>query len=387
MSVNVNLRSLGGRRDQAHPRRVRRVTILVAVLGTALVAAALAANQHWLDQHFLPSFFLPRGWYVVIENVVRLTVGAAGVIIVAFRASCARRLVRAGRTVAYAAVAAVLALVAGEFVLRHTQPRPTEWLAAREEPLRVADARLGWVLAPGRTGYATVGGRRIAYVTDSAGDRVARVDEPVDTERPTMVFVGESVMFGEGLAWDDTIPAQVGSMLGVQIANLAVHGYSNDQAYLKLVRDLPRFRHPVAVVSLFMTDLFGRNLDHDRPHLAPGLVWTPAVQRSRLESLARLVVPYRAASTVDRGVRVTHEVLAATVQLARSRGATPLIVVPQFGPEDHVERALRDRVIGETLPYLLVTVDGEWRLPWDRHPNARAAHTIAAAIAERLRHH
>jgi hypothetical protein len=31
-----------------------------------------------------------------------------------------------------------------------------------------------------------------------------------------------------------------------------------------------------------------------------------------------------------------------------------------------------------------VPLDPGWRLPWDRHPNARAAHVIAAAIAARL---
>jgi len=32
-----------------------------------------------------------------------------------------------------------------------------------------------------------------------------------------------------------------------------------------------------------------------------------------------------------------------------------------------------------------VPLDPDWRLPWDRHPNARAAHVIATAIAGRLR--
>ena len=50
-------------------------------------------------------------------------------------------------------------------------------------------------------------------------------------------------------------------MTGIQSANLAVHGFGSDQAYLRLAIELPRFRQPVAVVSLFMTALFGRNLD------------------------------------------------------------------------------------------------------------------------------
>jgi len=188
------------------------------------------------------------------------------------------------------------------------------------------------------------------------------------------------------LAWHETVPAQVGAMLGIQSANLAVHGYSNDQAYLRLETELPRFRQPVAIVTLFMTALFGRNLDDDRPHLGPGLVWLPAEQTSRLAALAGLLVPYRTDATVRQGIRVTREVLRATVELARARGAQPLIVVPQIGPEAPSEQLLRRRIVDETgLPYVLIEVDPEWHLPWDRHPDARGARAIAGAIAARLK--
>jgi hypothetical protein len=210
---------------------------------------------------------------------------------------------------------------------------------------------------------------------------VRRVGERVDAERPAIVFGGESVMFGEGLTWEESIPAQVEALTGVQSANLAVHGYSTDQIYLRLKRELPRFRRPVAVVIIFMPELFGRNLDADRPHLAPGLVWQPAVRKARLVSMAGWLVPFRRVSTVERGVGVTREVLHATVQLARDRGAMPLIVVPQFGSEDDTLRELRERIVTADLPSLLVPLDSDWRLRRDRHPNARAAHVMATAIA------
>ena len=79
--------------------------------------------------------------------------------------------------------------------------------------------------------------------------------------------------------------------VGIQSANLAVHGFGSDQAYLRLEMELPHFRQPMAVVSLFMTSLFGRNLDRDRPQLGPGLVWLPAEQKGRLLSLASVLVP------------------------------------------------------------------------------------------------
>jgi len=370
-------------------RPVARVTaeIAVASIGSALVIGAVAANQRWLDRHFLPSWFLPRQWYVLIESSVRLVIAAAGVwLALIARPRIGRAVLRAPGRALHVAIAAVLALGASELVLRRVHLRAAEWLVPDEEPRRRPDPLLGWTFVPARTGHNTIGGRQIDYSFDSAGYRVRRVDEPVDPDLPTILFTGESVMFGEGLTWEESVPAQVAAMMGVQGANLAVHGFGSDQAYLRLQKELPRFRRPVAVVSLFMTALFGRNLDADRPHLGPGLVWLPAEQHGRLVSIARLLVPYRRDETVETGVTVTRDVLRATAALARERGATPLIVVPQLGPEAPPDQALRQRVFDHAgLSYVQVQVDSAWRLPWDRHPNAHAARAIAAAIADRLR--
>jgi hypothetical protein len=367
--------------------RTSIVELAAALCGATLVICTLIANQQWLDRHFLPSFFLPRHWYVAIETTVRVTLATVGVAIaIVARSGVGRIVSRAPGMFLRVAIAAALALVASEFVLRHVNLSPTEWLFPEEEPRRQPDPQLGWILVPARTGRSIIGGRVIEYTLDSAGDRVSRADEPVDRERPTILFVGESVMFGEGLTWDESVPAQVGRMLGIQSANLAVHGYSNDQAYLRLQSELPRFRRPIAVVSLFMTNLFGRNLDDDRPHLGPGLTWQPAQPQPRLAALAGWLVPYRTDQTVERGVAVTREVLRATAGLARARGAQPLVVVPHMGAEDPSEQTLRHRVFdGTDVPAAVIEFDPAWRLPWDRHPDARGAHAIAIAIAEQLR--
>ena len=351
------------------------------------LACALIANQKFLDRHFVPSFFLPRHWYVLLQTSGRLLMAILGTwLALVVRRRAGRFATRTPAGVLRVVIALVLALSASELVLNRVHLRPAEWLSAEDEPRRQPNPRLGWTWVPARTGQKSIGGRVIDYAIDPAGYRVSRMEEPVDSEQPTILFTGESVMFGEGLTYPESIPAQVGAMMGVQTANLAVHGYGNDQAYMRLETELPHFRRPVAVVSLFMTALFGRNLDQNRPHLGPGLVWLPAEQHSRLSSLAKLIVPYRADKTVERGVRVTHEVLRATNDLARAHGATPLLVVLQFGHEEQPEEMLRRRILDNTnIPYIFVDIDSSWRLPWDRHPNARAAHAIAIAIANQLR--
>ena len=371
--------------DRVDGRRVA-TEIVVAAIGIALLACAFLANQRWLDRHFLPSWFLPHRWYVLIESSIRVAIALVGVSFAfVVRRPAGRLIASAPSRVALSGVAALLAFGAAEFVLRHVHLRSAEWLVPDEEPRRRPDPRLGWTFVPARSGHTSVGARVVEYAFDAAGYRVRSVYEPVDPDRPTILFVGESVMFGEGLAWEESVPAQVGAMMKVQSANLAVHGFGTDQAYLRLETELPRFRRPVAVVSLFMTALFGRNLDDDRPHLGPGLVWLPAKPQGRLAALATLLVPYRTDDTVERGVAVTREVLRASVDLARGRGAAPLIAVPHFGVEEDAERTLRHRILDETgLPYVWIEIDDAWRLPWDRHPNSSAAHTIAATIAARL---
>jgi hypothetical protein len=363
------------------------VELAIALPGLALLVAALAARQSWLDLHFLPSFLLPRSWYVRIEDAVRVALAMFGLMLMAGAQPVAARVTRRTLWRAIQVAAAIgLALAASEAVLRRARLGPAEWRDAGEEPLRRPDSRVGWTFVPGRTAYARSGGRTIEYAFDRAGYRVRETAAPVDPRQPSVLFAGESVMFGDGLTYEESVPAQVESMLKIPAVNLAVYGYSTDQAYLKLREDLPRFTHPLAVVTLFMPALFGRNLDEDRPRLGPGLAWQPPRTHAKIVSLALLLVPFRRERTVENGIATTREVLMATVSLIRSRGAAPLIAVPQIGPEEEPERVLRQRILDEAgLPYVSIALDPAWHLPWNRHPDARAAREIAGAIASRLR--
>ena len=367
------------------------IQVLVAGPGLLLIVGACAANQDWLDRHFLPLFFFPREKILLQETLIRIACGVTGLVLVIFVSPAINRRARRmpAREIAGAAariaLAVGLAFAASELLLARKFTYAAAEGPLKEEPLRRPDPMLGWSFVPGHQGRMTTGGRQIVYVTDARGYRVRAPGETPDPGRPAILFTGESIVAGYGLNWEETIPAQLSAMLNIPSVNMAVHGYANDQAYLRLKAELPRFRRPVALVSLFTPALFARNLGDDRPHLGPDLKWHPAIHRLRLSALFRFAVPYRSQAEIERGIQATRAVLAATAQLARRHHAVALVVDPQFGPESPVETMLRRRILDEGgISYLRVQLDPRWRLEGDLHPGPQAARAIAAAIARRL---
>jgi hypothetical protein len=331
---------------------------VVACIGCALIGAAAAANQPWFDHHVLPSFWTPRQEIVQGEQMVRFGVAIAGALIaLLLRKRIARLVAKEPLFVITIPLAIVLAMGTAELALRHRFPH--------------VDPAVDW-LATAPTRHDRYLGEDISYALDRNGYRVASPTSTVDFNAPTIVFAGESMMVGLKLQWSDTIPAQTSEMLGVRSANIAIPGLDTDEIYQRLKSELPRFRRPVAVVSLFAPSLFDRNLD------GQGRRW-------RLAALAQHLIPYRGRAEIERGIAATRRDLTAMVQLARARGAVPLIVVPEFGAEQPGERELRRRILDDAhLPYVRVTVDPDDRVENDGHPDSDGARTIARAIAGAL---
>jgi hypothetical protein len=376
----------------AHPRAKASIETLMIVVGVGLILAAISAGPDWFDRHFLPDMFSLRPKQMRLLIAGRAIAAGLGLacltVLRAWVGRAAGRIGLRGLAAAAAPTLAALVLAVGttELILGSAPWRAAQEAPADREPLRHRDPRLGWDFQTNHAGLGRpLGGRRVHYAIDAHGYRVARPGDQVDLARPTIVFTGESIIFGHGLEWDETIPAQVEGLTGLQSANIAVEAYAPDQAYLRLASELPRFRQPAAVVTIFIPSLFGRILDDDRPHLDAALNLQPQARKWRLATLAKRLVPYRSPREIDRGVRTTRAIYRATLDLARAHGAAAVIVVPQVLPEPPAARALRRRVLDDAgIPYLLVPLDPRWTIPHNKHPDARGDRAIAEAIVRRL---
>ncbi|HYS81699.1 MAG TPA: hypothetical protein VEM76_13375, partial [Anaeromyxobacteraceae bacterium] len=378
--------------------------LAIAAAGVALVAWSLSADAHWAERHVLGAYCATNVATWVLARGMRWLAGALGLGLVAASA-LARRLgstslrARAGSLVGIAlAVAASLGVT--ELYMRRLHGRLHGRLSLgaqatraieRDAPMTRVDPRLGWSYFPGRTTWVELGERRIAYAIDADGDRAASAGELSDPARPTVLFSGESIAFGYGLAYEETFPFLVGRGLGVQIANLAVIGFGNDQAYLRVLDALARYRRPLAVVTLFVPDQIKRNADVWRPRLALGPDGAlTLVAPSTGPRITRLLqqLPYRG----GEALRVTAAILRATAEAARARGAFPLFVVTNYGRackrEDGEEAWVVDELFArQGLPFVRVDLGSEDRLPglFEDHPNPRGARAIAAAVERALR--
>lgn len=379
--------------SEARPSRTRvaAAQAVVVAFAAGLVAFAVLADRDWLYRHALLEFFQPRPEQLRALNIVRgLAVALAVVLAIFVRPRLGRLVARRGvrgvaADVAPTLAAVLLAVAASELILDNLPWHATHHAPGHREPLRQRDDRLGWVYVPDHAGRGTIGGRTVDYAFDAGGHRVRALGDQVDYAAPSILFLGESIVAGHGLAWAESIPARVQAATGLQGADLAVGGYGTDQQYLRLAAELPRFRQPRAVVFLFMPALYHRNLDTDRPHLTRGLVWRPASDDLRLRQLLKRVAPYRSARELADGEAMTLEALRASVALARARGAAPLILVPQLTPETAEEAAQRHRLLDAPgLPYLFVPVDPAFHIRGNRHPDARGAKVIADAVTARL---
>lgn len=369
---------------------------LAAAAGIALAWLAVAMDRTWFEVHFLrlrcavePSDLRPM-------TVLRVGLGIAGAAILLALRRLDRWLARPGSAGAVLRVAAavVLALLASDLLLRpKVRAGQTPDTTIQLPPVR-KDPRYGWVLDGPRTVAFVEDGRTIEYAVDARGARVREQGDVVDPDAPTILFVGESVVFGLGVAWDEAYPAIVGRTLGVQVVDAGVHGYGDDQVYQSMLDRLADLRRPVAVVWLTMADMLERVVARWHPHFAVSPDGTTEarpmlpeiVRRSPLLEVLGRLTPWESGDSIA----VPRAIHVAADRVVRARGAYPLFVLtnyqkpclPDASGRPSIEGLLYD---GLPLQHVRVDLDPAAIVSTNGHPDASAHARMAEAVVKALR--
>jgi hypothetical protein len=357
--------------------------------GILFLGAAAAANDTWVRLHLLPYYCATRSWTLGLAHFVRALLAALGlVLVVVVRPRLGRRAAtRSPRSAAMATgrslLAIVLAVATADGIMRFLRAR-----AAPPPPVAVDTAA-----RPKKETTIEIRGHAVAYAFNADGLRTRTSDEAVDHSAPTVLFGGESLMLGYGIDYEDTIPVRVGQSVGLQVANLAVSRFGLDEIYTRIKDYLPRFEHPVAVVTMVVYNILFR-LDEDwRPRLvldATGnLVMTPAGEGFFYSS--PLYRKFRDVYHSSEAAETARFLLREIDQMVRRAGAKPLFVFTQCawdicrdGPPGHqwLREYLRE---GLGLDYVDVEYDRDLHQPGDFHPSAQALGPYYEAISGALR--
>jgi hypothetical protein len=372
----------------AGPARRRVVAeLLVVAAAVGLFGGAWVLDVEWLKRRFgLESGHL---YFLTIERAILI---AAGIGLIALaRPKLGRWVERVGTGEALASTLRIglafpLAVVASEVGLRILKlPRRYD-MAVSTEALGEKNERYGWLFKASKSITVPTGGRPIRYDFNADHNRARSVDDVPDPSRPSLLFVGESIMVGHGLQWEESLPALVGDALNLQVVNLGVEGYASDQAFLRLLDALPRFEHPVAIITLFLPGLVNRleRVDHLRLAFDDGevkLVPPGFIQNLRLTQAFRESLDFHP----EWAIQTTAEVLRRTARLAKERGARAIFVTPYLGTN-------WPRGDGYLVQELLVkegftVVDpnfGFEPIPGDNHPNVASTRRLADAVVAAL---
>ena len=162
-------------------------------------------------------------------------------------------------------ITAVLILLDAEIFLRtinYPWHACQEIYTVSEAKFAQFDDELGWSYIPHRT---TVGDYGEKYIINHEGYRAASQDYKTDFTKPIILIIGDSMLFGHGLNFEDTFGYKLKKALNgkFEVLNFAVQAYGTDQVYIMLKRVFPKYRPQVIIMNTYAEQV-SRNVNRDR---------------------------------------------------------------------------------------------------------------------------
>lgn len=226
------------------------------------------------------------GWQLVLAGTVLVVLGLLWLarLVLYSATSAGPRLVKTRKAVLFVAVntATVLLVLVGASLWRMGPTQLFEpWRTGNHGELREqqSDPELGWApVAPNH-----IVGMRL---------------EAVDPTRPRILFIGDSIVFGQDVEADVTMTREMQRLLpGWQVLNGGVRGYSAEQEFLYLQRIIGAVKPHLVILGEFSGNdfsTFGREFSwgHSKPLYL--------LQRSASHPEGKLVRVDRAGPCIDR---------------------------------------------------------------------------------------
>jgi hypothetical protein len=379
----------------AHPRARLVAEGIAGLLGLGALAWVAHADRNYCERHLMSQCYAFEPHQLTVAWTWRIAVAVVGLLLLfvvrprAGRWAGSQSPAESLGACARAGLALVLAVVASEIGMRVLHlPHPRDKSGTVEVNIGEPNERYGWLFKASRAAFLEHGGRKIEYDTDAEHNRAPRVDSATDLSAPSILFVGESTTAGHGLPWDETYPAQVGKALGLQVVNLGVHGYGFDQQFLRLYDNLPRFQHPVAIITMYYPFMIDRAAEDTHAHLeflGDEPVVTPVSgfwQDLHLARAWRNALPYR----TDYPLELAAKIFRETDRLARERGAKAFFLAPRQVPgATRGDQYLLDELFTRQG---LTVIDAEFGfvpIPDDVHPDTASTRRLADVVVAAMR--
>jgi hypothetical protein len=279
----------------------------------------------------------------------------------------------------------------------------------------VEGGELGYAPAPGMrvTSRKTIGKQLVYDVVYTISDQGVRVTKG-SSNGDTWLFMGCSVMFGEGVNDDETLPAYFSAELGYQanVVNLGFTGYGPHQMLRSLETDHLRpllhgavkqvvyegiWTHPWRAAGHDSWDVYGPSYNLSRDgvtyagpfHGRFGGYVLKVLKKSNFFQFGLDRTLYRLRLS-DEDIERYTRILERSAQLAREKYGAGFTVV-YWDDDNEPSRRVLERLRKTALPLVLVSdviPRGEWTglaLPGDPHPKPEVHRRLAAALAARFR--
>jgi hypothetical protein len=254
----------------------------------------------------------------------------------------------------------IFAEVVGRFVI----PAPNSYFQHSNDPELVYQLRPGSYVA--QAWIVPLPSSHV--VIDSNGCRHI----PAGGEGSSVLFLGDSVMFGFGVDDEDAVPAQFARLSGVRAFNCAVPGYGLDQYARNAEIRVPELKPDAIVLGLHAQDLV-RSYDFS-------ILSENPLMQLRL-ALLGVLVAYEFRSG-DREWHTPEEIEGYLRRLRAAAGSTPILLLETGSGILHPSFKFHNATGVQGLKILNVSshMQPDWVLADDTHLTAKGGREIATLL-------